>query len=270
VKNHRKLAVFVGALLVLIVVGAVAFVLLTRGNGSNVITRTVRGEGGGEGNTISIYAPNQLSKSLERVTTAFQQENPGTTFQFTLGPSADLSQRIRSGQLPSLYIDTSSAVDPVAKTRAKAPPVAFGYDMIQLVVPKGNPKQVSGLDAFGGGSAVNTGMCAQQEFCGGAAAYALKAAGVIAAPKVVTNNVGDLTDGVKAGSIDAVLLPRTDVRSVLTSITNLPLPQIFRIDYQRAQFRKGGPSDQFIQWVQTSPSAREALRFSGMLSFYDV
>jgi molybdate transport system substrate-binding protein len=269
--KQRKLAVIVGTLLVVLVFGAVAFVFLTRGDDSNVITRTVRGEGNArDGNTISIYAPNQLSKVLERVTTTFQQENPGTTFQFTLGPSEELSKRIQDGQKPSLYIDLPSAIAPLSgKVPTQAQPVPFGYDMVQLAVKRGNPKQVDGLGVFGPGSPINTGICARDVFCGQADAIALDGARVNAAPKVVTSNVSELTDGVKSGRIDAVLLLRTDLRSVLTSITNIPVPQHFRVDYQIAQLQSGGATDQFLQWMQGSPSARQTLRLAGMLSFYE-
>ena len=35
------------------------------------------------------------------------------------------------------------------------------------------------------------------------------------------------------------------------------------------QLNNGGRADQFIQWLQGSPSARQILRNSGLLSFYD-
>jgi molybdate transport system substrate-binding protein len=272
--KHRKLGVFVGALLVLVVFGAVAFVFLTRNDSSNVITRTVRGEGGGsDANTLAIYAPSELSKPLERVTTAFQQENPGTTFQFTLGPSSELAKRIQNGQKPSIYIDATAGVAFVsAKARPTAAPVAFGNDIAQIAVAKGNPRQVDGLGAFGSGSPLNSGICSPQLLCGRADAEVLQHAGVNAAPKVVTNNIGELTDGVAHGRIDAVLLMRSDLRSVLTSISTLQTPPeaSYRVEYQMAQYKTGGPTDQFIQWLQGSPNARHVLRFAGMLSFYDA
>jgi molybdate transport system substrate-binding protein len=274
--KHRKLGVFVGALLVLVVFGALAYVFITRNDGSDVITRTVRGAaGGGSGgdtNTISIYAPSQLSKPLERVTTAFQQEQPGTTFQFTLGPSNDLLKRIRDDQKPSVYIDATSDIAQLpAKARPTAAPVPFGYDMVQLAVKRGNPKGVGGLDVFGAGSPVATGICAPSLPCGLADGVALQRAGVNPAAKLVTENVAELTDGVMRGGLDAVLVLRTELRSVLTGITNVPIPSGSRVrqDFQMVQLRSGGPTDQFFQWVQGSPSARHALRFSGMLSFYD-
>jgi hypothetical protein len=36
-----------------------------------------------------------------------------------------------------------------------------------------------------------------------------------------------------------------------------------------AQFQSSAAADQFIQWVQTAPTARQSLRFAGMLSYYD-
>jgi molybdate transport system substrate-binding protein len=237
------------------------------------ITRRGAGGGASDSNTISIYAPNELSKVLERVTTAYQQENPGTTFQFTLGPTGELLKRIREGQKPTLYLDVVGAVAQLPeKERPTKAHVPFGYDIVQLAVNRKNPKQVSGLDAFAAGSPVTTGVCAPELLCGRADAQALQRAGINAAPSVVASNVSELTDGVKTGRLDAVLLLRSDIRSVLTSVVTPPMPaqSTFRVDYQIAQFRNSAPSDQFSQWLQGSPTARHALRFAGMLSFYDV
>jgi molybdate transport system substrate-binding protein len=274
--KHRKVAViFVAAVLVLVLaaVGAGLYIVNRTDNPVETITKPGRGaDATSDSNTISIYAPNELSKPLERVTTAYQQENPGTTFQFTLGPTSELMKRIRAGNKPTLYIDVVGVIDQLpAKERPKAPPVPFGYDIVQLAVKSDNPKQINSLDVFGPGSPVVTGICAPELFCGRADAQALQRAGVNPAPKVVASSVSELTDGVKSGRIDAVLLLRTDLRSVLTSIKTprTPAQDNFRVDYQIAQFRRSGPSDQFNQWVQGSPTARDALRFAGMLSFYE-
>jgi molybdate transport system substrate-binding protein len=272
--KRRRLTVIVSAVLVLILAAVAAglYVFNREDNPVETITRSGRGEGASfDSNTISIYAPNDLSKVLERVTTSYQQENPGTTFQFTLGPTSELLKRIGDGQKPGLYIDAAGAVDQLpAKTRPKAAPVPFGYDLVQLVVKNDNPKQVSGLDVFSADSPVVTGMCAPELLCGRADAQTLQHAGVNPAPKVVSSNVTELTDGLKSGRIDAVLALRTDLRRVLYSAINVPIPAaITRVDYEMAQFRSGGVSDQFSQWLQGSPSARNTLRGAGMLSFYD-
>jgi molybdate transport system substrate-binding protein len=271
--QHRKLAILVGSLLIFVVLGALAYVVLTPNDTSNVITRTVGGGDPEDPNTLSIYAPSELSKPLERVTTAFQQELPGTTFQFTLGPSSELAKRIQSGEKPSIYIDSAAGVALVsAKVKPTVAPAPFGYDIVQIAVASGNPKRVDGLGVFANGSPVSSGICAPELLCGRADAQVFERAGVSAAPRVVTNNIGELTDGVAKRRIDAVLLLRSDLRSVLTSIMTLqPPPQAeYRIDYQMAKFRTGGRPDQFIQWLQGSPTARGALRGAGMLSFYDA
>jgi molybdate transport system substrate-binding protein len=270
VSVKRIILVSVGVLLVLVLLVSVGYGVrrvLDRGS-SDVVTRTLGGGQPGDPNTISIFAPSQLSKPLERITTGFQQEHPGTTFQFTLGPGGDLAKRIEGGQKPNIFIDTSTSLAAV-RARPAAPPANFGYDWVQLAVRRGNPKQVRGLDAFGANSAFTTGTCAPDIFCGQAGAQVLRSAGVNAAPRVVTSNVNELTDGVKDGSIDAILLPRSDLRAVITAINTPPMQNTHRIDYQMAQFQGSGPADQFVQWVQTAPTARAALRLSGLLSFYD-
>ena len=269
--NRHKVAVVLCALLAVAIVGAGLYVF-TRRDSSNLTHKVIGGGGGGDANAISIYAPNELSKVLERVTTAFQQEHPGTTFQFTLGPSSDLAKRIQEGQKPNIYVDVAGGIGLVsAKVRPIAPPVPFGTDILQLAVPTGNPKRVGDLGAFASGSPFTTGICAPELPCGRAGAQSLQRAGVNAAPRVVASNVSQLTDGVSRGRIDAVLLLRTQLRSVLTGINTPQIPpqSTIRIDYQMVQYPSGGASAEFISWLQGSPSARKALRDTGMLSYYE-
>jgi molybdate transport system substrate-binding protein len=274
VKN-RKLVVIVVASVVVVVLAAVGAGVWIVNRTDNPIRTITRGGGGNSSdtNTISIYAPNELSKALERTTTAFQQEAPGTTFQFTLGPSSELSKRIRDGEDPALYVDTTSAIEQVpANARPEgSTPTAFGYDGVQLAVRKTNPKRVNNLDGFATGSPITTGICAPELLCGRAASHALQRAGVNAGPTVVTGNIDELTDGVKTGRIDAVLLLRSELRRVLTAIATPALPQQsnFRVDYQMLRLRTGGPSERFVLWLQQSPTARHMLRLAGMLSFYE-
>ena len=103
-----------------------------------------------------------------------------------------------------------------------------------------NPKQVNGLDGFGAGSPITTGICAPELLCGRAGAQALERAGVNAAPTVVTSNVDELTDGVKTGRIDAVLALRTDLRRVIDQYQDAcdPRTERYRVDYQMPQFRR--------------------------------
>jgi molybdate transport system substrate-binding protein len=258
--------------LVLAAVGAGLWIVNRTDNPVETITRPGRGAAAtNDSNTVSIYAPNELSKVLERVTTAFQQENPGTTFQYTLGPTADLLKRIRGGQKPGLYIDVVGSLRELPpKSKPPTEAVPFGYDIVQLAVNAKNPKQVNGLDAFAAGSPIMSGVCAPELLCGRADAQALQSAGVTAAPKVVSSNVSELTDGIKTGRLDAVLLLRTDLRSVLTSIKTPRIGAPFRVDYQIAQYQSGKAIDLFRLWLQSSPTARQALQFAGMLSFYDA
>jgi molybdate transport system substrate-binding protein len=274
VKKPKVAVIVVTAVLVLLLaaVGAGMYIANRSDDPVKTITRAGRGEEGQlYRDTISIYAPSELSEPLESITSIYQREQPGTTFQFTLGPSKELAKRIRNGEKPSLYIDAKSAIDQVpANARGKAEPTIFGYDGVQLAVMRGNPKGVNNLDGFGGGSTITTGICAPELLCGRAGAHTLERAGVKAAPTMVTTNIDELTEGVKTGRIDAVLALRSDLRRVIRFIETPPAPaQLDGVDYQILQLRSGGLGEQFVLWLQGSPSARQILRNAGMLSYYE-
>jgi molybdate transport system substrate-binding protein len=275
--NRRKLTVIVSVVLVVVFFAVVSglYVYMHRGKGSAPLKSFTQGGSAGSGNSnaISIFAPNDLSIPLQQVTTIFQQENPGTAFQFTLGSSAELQKRIATGQRPDIYIDSTAAIALLksnANARPASPPAPFGYDFLQLAAGVGNPKGVNGLDVFGGGNLI-TGICAPELLCGRVGTRALQTAGVNAAPKIVSSNIGELTDGIKSGRIDAVLMLRTELRSVLTATKTIKIAQQpdFRVDYQMVQFNRSAKADPLILWTQGSPSARQALRTSGLLSYWD-
>jgi molybdate transport system substrate-binding protein len=227
------------------------------------------GGAGGKGGAVTIFAPPGLTRPLEVLTTVFQKEAPGATFEFTFGRKKELQQRMQRGNPPDLYIDDSGAMESVANSdQAQGPPVDVGFDLMQLVVPKGNPKGVvEGLAAFGNGSPVVSGLCERTLACGYAATQVLGSAGVSPAPDVVNPNATDLLQAVVRGEVDVALLYRTEIRPRFfrTSVLQVPSANNVRVDYQVVLLRSDDTARRFVEWVQGSENSRRVLQVLGLL-----
>jgi len=231
------------------------------------------GAGGGTSGSVDVYAPPELTRVLEQLTTTFQQEFPDVSFAFTFAAGGELGDRIENGREPDVYVDVPGAVEPLSEgDRAEADPVDFGSDVLQLVVARGNPKGVGGLDAFGADSPVVAGLCEDDVACGYAGAGTVQASGVTPTPDVLAPTGAELLEILVAGRADAALVFRTDARSYLSRLTNVPIPpdRVVTINYQMVLMTNSEPGRAFFDWVQTSQSARQVLRTRGLLSFYDL
>jgi molybdate transport system substrate-binding protein len=232
---------------------------------------TAEGAGAGTSGGIDVYAPPELTRGLEQLTTAFQQEFPGVSFAFTFAAGGELRDRIQDGEEPDLYISTSGDVAPVAEgDRAEAEPVDFGSDRLQLVVARGNPKGVGGLEVFGADSPVVAGLCEEDVACGYAGAGTVQASGVTPAPDVLAPSGAELLEIIVGGRADAGLVFRSDARNYLSKITHVRIPpeRAVTINYEMLLMTDSEAARAFFDWIQTAESARQVLRTRGLLSFY--
>jgi molybdate transport system substrate-binding protein len=229
------------------------------------------GAGAGTSGGVDVYAPPELTRALEQLTTTFQEQFPGVSFAFTFAAGSELRDRIQDGEEPDLFISTTGDVTPVAEgDRAEADPVDFGSDLLQLIVARGNPKAVDGLGAFGPDSVVVAGLCEEDVACGYAGYGTVQATGVTPTPDVLAPSGAELLKILVQGRADAALVFRTDARDHLRNITNIPIPpeSATTINYQMLLMTDSEPARAFFDWIQTSQSARQVLRIRGLLSFY--
>jgi ABC-type molybdate transport system substrate-binding protein len=80
----------------------------------------------------------------------------------------------------------------------------------------------------------------------------------------------ELLEAILRGTADAGLVFRTDARGRLRRISNVRTPpqSAVVIDYQMLLMTDSDPARAFVDWVQTSESARQVLRARGLLGFY--
>ncbi len=95
---------------------------------------------------------------------------------------------------------------------AAGEPVAFATNTLEIAVPPGNPGGVSGLADFARPE-LSVALCASEVPCGAASVAVFDAAGIVAAPDTLEQDVKAVLTKVELGEVDAGLVYTTDVRA---------------------------------------------------------
>ena len=141
-----------------------------------------------------------------------QQEDVDVVLSF--GGSSTLAQQVLSGLPADVFVAASAdTMQVVARAgRVLDGPVVVARNRLQIAVPPGNPAGVRGLRDLGR-EELDIALCAPQVPCGAAATGALDAAGVIAAPDTLEQDVRAVLAKVRLREVDAGVVYVTDVRA---------------------------------------------------------
>jgi len=217
--------------------------------------------------TVSVFAPLEMRQVIDQFAAAFVAANPGMSVEPVLGTSADLLERVQSGNESGIYIDERGVVARLGEGRVRGQPIPFGENRLQLVVQRGNPKQIADLSVFGAKPQTISVVCSGEVPCGVRGEEVLEAAGVVAVPDRVHVDGREAVHQVSTGQADAALLFRSDIRSRLrkTQVIRFPVEVNVSVEYQLVRFGRGAASDRFVELVQ-SEQAQTIMRQRGFLA----
>lgn len=216
--------------------------------------------------TVTVFAAASLKESFTDLGKKFEAANPGTKVTFNFGASSTLAQSIVSGAPADVFAAASPATMKTV-TDAKAAsgdPKIFVRNTLEIAVPKGNPKHITGLKDLTG---VKVALCAPQVPCGAAAQTALKDAGVQLTPATLEQDVKGTLTKVELGEVDASLVYRTDVQADAAKIDGVDFPEAVKAvnDYPIAALAKAPNSaaaTAFVTYIE-SPEAQQVLTAAG-------
>ncbi|MFC8720812.1 molybdate ABC transporter substrate-binding protein [Kitasatospora sp. NPDC057198] len=183
--------------------------------------------------TVTVFAAASLKESFTELGKRFEDAYPGTTVTFNFGGSSALAQNIVAGAPADVFAAASPATMKTV-TDAKltgGDPTVLVRNTLEIAVPKGNPKNVTGLKDLKG---LKTALCAKEVPCGAAAVTALKAAGVELTPATYEQDVKGALTKVELGEVDASLVYQTDVKADSGKIEGVNFPEAAQAvnDYQ--------------------------------------
>ena len=172
---------------------------------------TTPGAGGLSGD-VTVLAAASLTDVFTELGTRFGAENPAVSVTFSFGASSELATHVVEGA-PADVLATASETTMETVTDAglaDGEPVVFVTNVLEIVVPSGNPGGVAALADLADPELV-VALCAPQVPCGAAAERLLELAGVVVVPDSLEEDVRAALTKVELGEVDAALVYRTDV-----------------------------------------------------------
>lgn len=175
---------------------------------------------------VTVFAAASLTETFTQLGKDFEAANDGVTVTFNFAGSSALAQQINQGAPADVF---ASASPTTMKQVADAGGVdgkdtVFASNVLQIVVPRGNPAGITGLADFGKAD-LTIALCAVEVPCGAAAERALDAAGVTAAPDTLEQDVKAALTKVTLGEVDAALVYRTDVKAAGDLVEGIDFPE---------------------------------------------
>ncbi|MGV8895705.1 MAG: molybdate ABC transporter substrate-binding protein [Rhodoglobus sp.] len=162
--------------------------------------------------TVTVSAAASLTNTFGAIADAFTKEHPGVTVTFNFGGSSALAAQIVEGAPVDVFAAASAATMTTVADAGliDGEPTAFATNILEVAVPPGNPGGVAGLADFARPE-LSIALCAVEVPCGAASLAVFDAAGIIAAPDTLEQDVKAVLTKVELGEVDAGLVYATDV-----------------------------------------------------------
>ena len=154
-----------------------------------------------------------LTETFTVLAREFEVAYPGTRVVFNIAAGPALAQQIVGGKPPDVFAASPAEMKQVTNAgAAQASPKILVRDRLAIAVPPKNPAKVARLADLAR-PGVKVAMCAAELPCGVAARAALDAAQVKVTPVTLEQNALAALTKVKASSVDAAVVYRTEVKA---------------------------------------------------------
>jgi molybdate transport system substrate-binding protein len=175
--------------------------------------------------SITVFAAASLTAAFDRIGADFQHAHPGTTIHFAYAGSSTLVAQVQQGEIGDVFASADQPnmqklID--ARLTAGSPSI-FARNKLQIVVPAGNPKHITGLADLGRPGLVVV-LCAPPVPCGRYALQALQNAKVTVRPASQETDVKAVLTKVSLGEADAGIVYVTDVKAAGAKVQGVDIP----------------------------------------------
>lgn len=214
---------------------------------------------------LVLYGVPSSQGALKGLKQGFEASNPDATITIVTGPVLDLVARVVEDPAPGAVIAPQRAVDAVkGVSAAVGTPAELGRNLFVIAVPKGNPKQIDGLEAFEAEAGLRVRSCGPDSPYGNFGQLVLDEAGIEVADGVVGSGCArDAMDQLEAGALDAALVLRSAKRRTVQTVP-IPEPVNIVIPISIAQVGEGDASASLLTYA-TSEAGRSILTDRGFL-----
>ena len=184
------------------------------------------GASGGAGKAtgkVTVLAAASLQKAFEEIEKTVEKDNPGLDVTFDFQGSQDLVSSLAGGNSADvLATANNSTMKTAAEQKLVGDQTEFATNVLTLIVPKGNPKKITGLDSSLDGA--NLVICAPEVPCGEATQKLSSALGVTLNPASEEQKVTDVRGKVESGEADAGIVYTTDAAAAKDKADKIDIP----------------------------------------------
>lgn len=180
--------------------------------------------------TVNIFAAASLTAAFNGEAQAFQQAHPGVTMKFNYAGTPTLVTQIEQGAEADVFAsaDTTNMNKLTADGFTAGTPSTFAHNLLEIVVPPGNPKNIQNLSdlAKPGVIYISAGPTVP---AGKYATQALQKAGVTVTPKSLETDVKSVVSKVELGEADAGIVYTTDVKAAGDKVSGVAIPDQYNV-----------------------------------------
>jgi molybdate transport system substrate-binding protein len=213
---------------------------------------------------LKVFAAASLTAAFTELGQRYTSANGGTKVTFNFAGSQALATQIQQ----SAPADVFAAADLANMDKVKdlvGTPQSFASNLLAIVVEKGNPRGVEGLDDLGN-SDLKVVLAAEEAPAGRYARQVLDKAGVGVTPVSLEDNVKAVVTKVSLGEADAGIVYVTDVAAGGDKVegVDIPGPQNVTATYPIATVKAGKAKDKaqaFVDLVLSGQGQRVLEQF---------
>ena len=172
---------------------------------------------------VTVLAAASLQKAFEEIEKTVEKDNPGLDVTFDFQGSQDLVASLAGGDSADvLATANNSTMKTAADQKLVGSQTEFATNVLTLIVPKGNPKKITGLDSSLDGA--NLVICAPEVPCGEATKKLAQAQGITLKPVSEEQKVTDVRGKVESGEADAGIVYTTDAAAAKDKADKIDIP----------------------------------------------
>ena len=172
---------------------------------------------------VTVLAAASLQKAFEEIEKTVEKDNPGLDVTFDFQGSQDLVASLAGGNSADvLATANNSTMKDAADQKLVGDQTEFATNVLTLIVPKGNPKKITGLDSSLEGA--NLVICAPEVPCGEATKKLAQAQGITLKPVSEEQKVTDVRGKVESGEADAGIVYTTDAAAAKDKADKIDIP----------------------------------------------
>ena len=172
---------------------------------------------------ITVLAAASLRGVFQEIGDKLKADNPDLTIKFDFQGSQDLVTSLDQGNSADvLATANNSTMTKAVEKHLVGEQTEFATNVLTLIVPKGNPKKITGLDSSLDGA--NLVICAPEVPCGEATKKLAEAQGITLNPVSEEQKVTDVRGKVESGEADAGIVYTTDAAAAKDKADKIDIP----------------------------------------------